>query len=440
LPAREFDARELARTWHLVLDRLKMELNPHTVSTWLKPTHAAACDGEVLRVEARSAMAVDWLDRRLRTVIERACAQAFGAELQIEFVVAGSAPAEPEVAPPVRTPSRPVRSSAVVGTVNCSFTFDGYHVSPNNRMAFNACRALLEADGTPASPVVLYGPPGMGKSHLLHALACRAAELDRHVALLSAEEFTNRYQRALRANRMDDFQDQLRSIDLFLIDDLQSLPGRPETQKELVYTIDEVNNRGGSVVVASERSPFELGLIERLESRLVGGLLVKVGPFDREERRAFIEHTARRRQASLPAWALQRLSACEAASVRVMVGAVNAAIALERDGQLDPRTLDASLAASAATIAPSRAAEPDVLARVAALFEVAVADLSGRGRGTRLTEARAVSAALLQESGYSLPRIARLLGDRDKSTISTLASRGRELLKERTALREQLAA
>jgi chromosomal replication initiation ATPase DnaA len=123
-----------------------------------------------------------------------------------------------------------------------------------------------------------------------------------------------------------------------------------------------------------------------------------------------------------------------------MVGAVNAAIALERDGQLDPRTLDASLAAIAATIAPSQAAEPDVLARVAALFEVAVADLSGRGRGTRLTEARAVSAALLQESGYSLPRIARLLGDRDKSTISTLASRGRELLKERTALREQLAA
>lgn len=432
------DARELTRAWQGVLGRLELELNPHNFATWLAPTRARSFDGSTLVIEAKSSMACEYLDRRMRIVIERATAQAFAGLVAVSFIAAGDLAVEREGAALAPRPATP--TGLAIGTVNCAYTFEDYLASNGNQLALQACLSLVEPDDLVASPVVLFGSPGMGKTHLLHALACRTRDLGRTVACLSAEEFTNRFLGALRAKRMEEFQDQLRGVGLLIIDDLQSIVGKKATQDELVCTMDAVCNSGGHVVVASERHPFELGLPERLESRLAAGIITRVEPFDWQERRAFVEHVARRKRGGLPGWALDRLAGVNAPSVRVLLGCINAALALERAGQLDAGLLDASLAG--VTVLDSAAApagESELLDRIARYFAVAVEDMVGRARSPRLNEARAVASAALQGRGYSLPRIATVFDGRDKSTVSTLASRGRAMLEEQDILRHLIA-
>ncbi len=434
------DARELARGWQAVLGRLELELNPYNITTWLAPARARSFDGAVLTLEARSAMACEYLDRRLRVVIERAAAHVFGTTVTLALVAAGERAPEDFDAAVAR--GAPASGTLAIGAVNCSLPFKDYPAAEGNRLAYQACIALVEpAEELVTSPVVLFGSPGMGKTHLLHALACRAKDMGRRVACLSAEEFTNRFQGALRARRADEFQDQVRTVDLLIVDDLQYIAGKTATQVELVCTMDAVSNTGGHIVVASERHPFELGLIDRLESRLSAGIITRVDPFEWQERRAFVEHVARRKRGGLPAWAIDRLAAVNAPSVRVLLGCVNAAMALERAQKLDMRGLDASLA-GVTVLESAQAAtggEQDLLDRIARYFAIATEDLVGRSRSPRFNDARAVAAAALQKRGYSLPRIAAILSGRDKSTVSTLASRGRAMIEEQDILRHLLA-
>lgn len=433
------DSRELVRAWQGVLGRLELELNPHNYTTWLAPTRARSFDGHELVIEARTTMACDYLDRRMRVVIERGVAQGFGDDIRLSFVVAGESPPDAPAIDPEVPPTAAPRG-AVMGTLNCAYTFEDYLQTSGNQLALQACLALVEPGDFATTPIVLFGAPGLGKTHLVHATACRAKDLGRSVACLSAEAFTNRYLGALRANRADEFQHEIRQVDLLIIDDLQLIAGKTGTQVELVNTMDEVSHRGGHVVVASERHPFELGLIDRLTSRLSAGIITRVEPFDWAERRAFIEHVARRKRGGLPGWAIERLSSVNAPSVRLLLGFINTALGLERAQKLDPRSLDGSLGGAVLFEASTaQAGEGQLLERVAQHFGVACEDLVGRSRNATVAEARAVAAAGLQDRGYSLPRIGALMDGRDKGTISTLARRGRAMLEEQDILRHLIA-
>ena len=421
------EPRHLARSWRAVLGCLEVQLNPHTFATWLKGARPRSFDGATLAIETPNDIARDWLDTRLRPVIERAVAQVFG-DVAVTIVGPGIDPAA----------ARP--AGEILGTVNCRYTFDEYQPSEGNLLALHAIRDLAEAVPGAPSPVVLYGPPGLGKTHLLHAAACLASRLGRRVACFDAAAFTARFVEGVRTSRQGDFHAAIREVDLLLLDDLQQLAGRRATQEEFASALDAVMHRGGHVAVASERHPFDLDLLDRLSSRLAQGIVTRVEPFDDDARRAFIERVARRHRIALPAWAVQRLASCRAPSVRLLLGAVNQAIALQRVGRLDLARLDAEIARVA--IAEAAGAEPtaELLERVARYFGVETGDLAGRARGARVGEARAVAAALLQEHGLSLTQVGALLGGRDKSTVSALSRKGLALLDEHPALRQRAIA
>jgi chromosomal replication initiator protein len=430
------DSRELSRAWHAVLGCLELELNPHNFATWLKGTRAVRCDDSGLLVEARSAMTCEWLNQRLRLVVERAAAQSFNRPVSVRFIPAGQVETE-SAANPKPDISASLKGSAI-GTVNCKYTFDAYQTGQGNILAFRACQALVDKDELVVSPVVLYGSPGMGKTHLLHALACRAQALGQHVACLNAEEFANRFLRGLRDGQAEVFRDQIRSVDLLIIDDLQAIAGKKATIDDLVNAMEAVNNRGGHIAIASERHPFELGLPDRLESRLAAGILTRVDPFESGEQRQFIEAVARRHRISLPIWAIDRIARCPAPSVRVLLGLVNGAMVMHANGNLTLGTLDARLAGIVAIETAAESQQRDILSRIAGHFEVAVEDLCGRTRAARLNDARAVAAAALQSGGASLSQISGVLAKRDKSTIHGLCDRGRKLIEEKESLRSLL--
>lgn len=426
--------REVARLWHGVLGRLELELNPHMFSTWLKGTKAVAFVDDTLTVAARTVQSCDFLHVRLRMVVERAVSEAVGRCVSVAFVVAGM---ETSAGDERRVASGPPAVHPVIGTVNCQNTFEDYLTAKGNAMAVQACRDLVEPADVRITPVVLYGVPGVGKTHLLHALACRAQQAGRLVACLSAEEFSNRFVAANVQDRLGEFHAQFRGVDLLLIDDLQGIEPKVKTQDELVRTMDAVKHRGGHVVVASEQLPFELALHDRLASRLAEGIVTRIEPFAFEERREYIQRIARRRRTSLPAWAVDRIAARNVPSVRVLLGCINSALMLQREGQLELGRLDACIGAVALREAVSAPGD-ELLERVARYFSLAVDDLTGPSRRPAVARARAVAVASLNDAGRSLNNLAELFA-RDKSTLSGLAQRGRGLIEGDPALRETLA-
>lgn len=434
-------ARELARRWQSVLGRLQLELNTHNYNTWVAGTRARSFDGSTVLVEAKSPMACDWLDQRMRVVFERAAAQAFDGPVAIRFVGPGEvASAEAAAGTPTgAAPAKPARPTPAVGTVNCQFTFADYLTTHGNELAVQACRSIVEPSDLVISPVVVYGSPGVGKTHLLHAVACTALDQGRRVACLSAEEFTNRFVGAVKADRANEFKEQLRTVDLLVLDDLQAIAGKTKTIDELVWAMEQIKNSGGCVIVASEVHPFELGLHPRLESRLSEGIIARVEPFDFAERRAFVEHVARTHRAALPGWAIERLANANASSARLLLGLTRTAMAMERAGTLNPAGLDAALGARVIADTCAELGEKELLERIARHFGVAREAIVGRGRDRAAAEARAIATVALQERGYSLPRIGAIFSGRDKSTMSPLASKGRALLRTREDVRALIA-
>jgi chromosomal replication initiator protein len=426
------EPRELARCWQAVLGRLEVDVNRQTFTTWLRGTRPLRLDGATLLVEARSALNSDWLNQRLGDEVHSAVATVFGEKLTVRFVPPGFEQATAGTAGAAAAGA----GAHVLGNLNRAYRFETYITGVGNRIAYECCTSLVESGDSRLNPVVVYGAPGMGKTHLLHGLAHRAAAEGWSVTCLSAEEFTTRYQTALRRKDVEEFQ-AIRQARLLIIDDLQYLAGKKATQDELVSTIDAVVNAGGFVVCASELHPLDIDLPQRLASRLAQGIVTRVDPFLADERRTFVELQSRERRMALPDWAIERIAGCEIPSVRVLQGTVNAAVALAQRGLLDGRRLDAELVRVAvADVCPGAMEDRAMLERVAKHFQTSLTDLVGRSRKGPVAQARAVAAARLKSRGRSLTEIAKTLGGRDPSTVSGLAERGDELLAADAGLRE----
>ncbi len=430
-------AKALRGTWQAVLGRLELEVSRANFETWLAGTTAASLSNGELLVEARSAFRAEWMNENLAPVVERCLGAVEGGGLAVRFVAPGEEPhAAAEAASPGGT--APPGREEVVGQVNGAFTLARYFRSEGSALALASCLSLVEDREPAISPVVVHGPPGVGKTHLLHGLAAQASGRGQRVACLSGEGFTSRYQRALREGNVETFQDAVRGVQLLIIDDLHDLAGKTGTLRELVHTLDAVTHGGGAVVVGSELRPRELGLPERLCSRLEAGIVATVEPFAAGERRAFIEQRLADLRVALPSWCLEQL-ATGTGSVRSILAGVHAAVGLQRRGLLSELRLAAEVGALALQSRGNETTKA-VIERIAEHFAVAVGEVEGRSRAQKLARPRAVAAAALQERGCSYSEIGALLGGRSRSTVKGLAERGRALGAEDPAVGDLLRA
>jgi chromosomal replication initiator protein len=437
LPSEMSDPLFLGRTWRAVLGRLEIDPSPGD-SFALRGARILRLQGGIAVIEARSNRNCEWMLQRLAGPICDAMNAILGEDVQVEFV-------PPQANEPVEAlwgaaSNRSTPQGGITGLVNCTFTLERYLTGQSNLIAFQACTALLHGSTLGISPVVVWGAPGLGKTHLLHAIASSAAALGRRVACVNAEHFTTRYQSALRDKDVRRFQDELRGVELLIVDDLQYLEGKTGTLTELGFTIEAVTNAGGQVVVASERHPVGLALPERLTSRLTSGVVARVSAFSKDERQRFVDFAVRGLGVGLPGYAIDRIVEFEARSVRTVQGAVHAAVALQSAELLELGRLDAEIVGLSMREERFTEASPlTVIQIVAAHFNTTLEMITGRSRTPALTRARAAAAGALRGQGKSLAEVSRLLGDRDRSTIRELANRGRSLLAAEPALAARLA-
>ena len=290
--------------WISALDALERKYSKPIFEMWLKPIRLVALNGAEIVLSVQSPFARDWVENRLKADISEVLAELLGEEITLRFVVAADAvsaaesPAEAHAAA-LRGATEDIRH----GNLNPRYSFEEFVVGNSNRFAHAAAQAVAEAPAKAYNPLFLYGGVGLGKTHLMHAIGHRVLSRtpDANIVYVSSEKFTNEFIIAIKNNQTVEFRNKYRHVDVLLIDDIQFLEGKEQTQEEFFHTFNSLHEAQRQLVISSDRPPKEIQTLEsRLRSRFEWGLLTDIQPPDLETREAILRKKAESEKIPVP--------------------------------------------------------------------------------------------------------------------------------------------
>lgn len=408
------------------------------------------------------------LNKRLRAPIMEALSHVEAEPAANSFRVV----VNPELADAHLTAPIPVQASAPLGTVpaptvtrpgvddgfdqgvmpsrndtrlNPKYSFDNFVIGQSNRFAHAAAVAVAEAPAKAYNPLFIYGDSGLGKTHLLHAIGDYALSLYSgiRVRYVSSEEFTNDFINSIANNRGSAFQARYRDVDILMIDDIQFLQGKAETQEAFFHTFNTLHDHDKQVVITSDVPPRHLtGFEDRMRSRFEWGLITDVQAPDLETRIAILRKKAQSERLLVPDDVLEYIATKVSSNIRELEGAL---IRVSAFASLNRSNLDISLAQTvlrdivdtddANVILPT-----DIIAATAQYFRLSVDDLYGSSRSQSVATARQIAMYLCRErTNLSLPKIGQLFGNRDHTTVMYACKKIAELMKERRSIYNQVS-
>ncbi len=336
------------------------------------------------------------------------------------------------------------RSGAEPSRLNPKYTFDTFVIGSSNRFAHAAAVAVAEAPAKAYNPLFIYGESGLGKTHLLHAIGHYARNLyaGARVLYVSSEEFTNDFINSIRDDKASAFQRRYRDIDVLLVDDIQFLAGKVQTQEEFFHTFNTLHNADKQIVITSDLPPKLLQAFEdRMRSRFEWGLITDVQPPDLETRIAILRKKAAQERMTAPDDALEYIASKIATNIRELEGAL---IRVTAFASLNKQQVDMGLAELVLKDLITESGVPEIsasmiMAQTAQYFDVSIDDLCGSSRSRVLVTARQISMYLCRElTELSLPKIGQHFGGRDHTTVMHADRKIRSLMAERRAIFNQV--
>ena len=416
--------------WQAALGELERSLSRTAFDNWIRPARLVSVTGGEATVQADNGFVASRIQSSYADSIGQALSRIVGRPIEVVVTVTqatgdrgqatrDSSPA-PEPWPPA--PGRQLALAADHG-LNPRYVFDHYIVGSSNRFAHAASIAVAESPGTQYNPLYIWGGVGLGKTHLLHAIGHRALERkpEMVVTYVSSETFTNDLINSLRTQRMEDFRDRYRSIDLLMIDDIQFIGGKDSTQEEFFHTFNSLHQAGKQVIISSDKPPKAIGgLVERLRSRFEGGLIADVQLPDYEMRTAILRSKGEELGRKLPDDVVEYVAQRDQSNIRELEGGLNKVLAyammtnkpLTIETAIEAMT-DASVTARRGSITPQ-----DIIEVVADHYRVGLTDLRGRSRSRENVVPRQVAMYLVRDlTKASLVDIGNALGGRDHTTI-----------------------
>ena len=409
--------------WLEALPLLRQKVGERNFATWIEPIRCAR-DEYGLRLEVSSRFFQEWVTRHFLPCIRQTLSAPNVGVPAVRIVVAanGTVPSPaPQAAENLApAPARPARTPKI-GRLVSEYTFDTFVVGHANEVAYRAARSVAEFPGRRFNPFFLWGGVGLGKTHLVNALAhdLLGRPPRPRMACLAAEAFMNSLITSLRQDQMAAFRDRFREVDVLILDDVEFLAGKERTQEEFFHTFNALYAAGKQIVLTSDKPPHAItGLEERLRSRFEGGLIADVHPPTQAMRVTIVTKKAARQGVELAADAALALAQRSGPSVRELEGALTRVMATAalKDISLDRELVERVLVpVTRAVTMPS----PDVILEVVGQhFRLSVADLKSHRRARSVVLPRQLAMYLVRTvSEISFPSIGDLFGGRDHSTV-----------------------
>ena len=435
--------------WEEILSRVQAKVNRHSFYTWFKPTAFVADDGVSVTVRVPNALFKDWITKHYSGVIAEALAEVHRTESLVNFVASGTPEAEARIAAPaplveprpaepgphslpaaihilepgaiaedLLPPMMPTSSAGL----NPRYTFDTFIVGSSNQFAHAACRAVAEAPSRSYNPLFIYGGVGLGKTHLMHAIGHYVLLHDRNLVLtyISSERFMNEMINAVRYDRLIDFRERYRSVDVLLVDDVQFLAGKEGTQNEFFHTFNALYDSQKQIVLSSDCPPHEIEqLEERLRSRFEWGLIADIQSPDLETKVAILKKKAEAEAVPLPDSVAIYVAGRIKSNIRELEGSLIRLIAY---ASLTGRELSVDLAQEVLRNVKDheeKAITIDHIQKfVSDYYQLKLNDLKSRNNSKSIAMPRQVAMYLCKHLTHaSLPEIGRSFGGKHHSTV-----------------------
>ena len=474
-PTTQLDELQTEGDWSQVWERCQGVLEETVTSQQRAFIGLSKLDGVVgdtALISVPHQFAKDVIEARLRQVITSVLSEQVGRDLRIAVVVdpsldASPEPAEPDPAPVAavpgglpdheRSPDQPPHDTPGTGRepgarreteptrLNPRYVFETFVIGSSNRFAHAAAVAVAEAPAKAYNPLFIYGDSGLGKTHLLHAIGHYVRSLfnGARVRYVSSEEFTNEFINAIRDDRQDRFKRKYRDVDVLLIDDIQFLEGKTQTQEEFFHTFNTLHNANKQIVITSDRAPKRLEALEdRLRNRFEWGLITDVQPPDLETRIAILRKKAAMDRLTAPPDVLEFIASKIQTNIRELEGAL---IRVTAFANLNRQEVDMTLAEIVLKDLIPEGGEPEItasliIAQTSAYFGLPIEDITGPSRGRHLVMARQIGMYLCRElTDLSLPKIGAQFGNRDHTTVMYADRKINQLLAERRAVFNQVS-
>jgi len=404
---------DIDQSWQQIRLALRDSVGERTYELWLAPLRCLGLDGETLILDGPPEVAA-WARARYAPALRTAAASVL--EHQVSVAFADDRP------PPAAAVAQ--SSDLAAAALNPKYTFEQFVIGTSNRLAHAAALAVAETPTQAYNPLFIYGPPGLGKTHLLHAIAnyIRSFGAGMTVRYVTAEDFTNAFIAFLHTRGTDAFKAHFRDVDVLLIDDVQFLERKARSEEELFHTFNSLYEAGRQLVVTCDRLPADLDGIEaRLRERFAAGLVTDISTPDGATRLAILRKRATFDRIKASENALGLIAAMVATNVRALEGALIRAVAL---ASLHGRPLDEHIARESLERNGCVGAQPlpvtiaMVQEATCTHFALSCDTLISRSRVARVAWARHVAMYLARElTDHSLPHIAREFGGRDHTTI-----------------------
>ena len=415
-----------ADIWAKVLSLMEADMTATAINTWFDDCTAVALEEDRFVIHSPTNFKRDIIRKRYVPNIQKALHELFAADFQVEVLGEGELDHFTEAA-------KPVDSTFLPGTED--YTFERFVVGSSNKFAHAAARAVADNPGKSYNPLFIYGESGLGKTHLLYAIAhtIHKNHPEYKVVYIKGDTFTNELIQAIREGRNAEFREKYRGADVFLMDDVQFIAGRDSTQEEMFHTFNTLYELKKQIVFTSDRPPKEmLRLEDRLKTRFEWGLLADIQPPDYETRMAIIKNKAIRMGVELPEFLLQLIAENITANVRQIEGTVNKIMAYQ---QLMGDSVDKDTVIRAvkdmfkekSDIVPTADV---IIDEVCKFYNIEPATLRGQGRAKDISLARQIAMYQIRRmTNLSLKEIGKEFDNRDHTTVLHSIERIEDLVK-----------
>ncbi|MGL4824927.1 MAG: chromosomal replication initiator protein DnaA [Alphaproteobacteria bacterium] len=438
-----------AAPWEAVRKQAHAHLGEHIFNSWIRLLNLVGETEGVVTLEASSSFVQDWVQthysEQLLVFFQQEAPEVKDLKIVVSKAPLKAATTQSSWREPVAGGDADdiVNSEFISSPLDPRFTFDNFVVGKPNELAHAAARRVAESTSVPFNPLFLYGGVGLGKTHLMHAIAHHIQKVwcNRRVLYLSAEKFMYQFIRALRYKDTVAFKERFRSVDVLMIDDVQFIGGKESTQEEFFHTFNALVDQNHQVIVSADKSPSDLeGMEERLRSRLGWGLVADIHPTTYELRLGILQAKCEQLQHTMPKKILEFLAHKISSNVRELEGAL---IRIAAHANLVGREINLEMVQEVLRDllrAHDRTLTLEEIQRkVAEYYNIRISDLHSPKRARSVTRPRQVAMYLAKLcTSRSLPEIGRSFGGRDHTTVLYGVKKIEELMLEDSSLHEDI--